>query len=214
MNNRDTKFLQILCLQWLTEAHNDLKEVRLPNQASALKALGLGGFIGVWRGGEKRLAGRQGLEPRYADPESAVLPLDDLPRGYRQKYNKALHLAPSGGVKEPAPKAPLSRFILGLGQSCGPLRCPTWPGAAGRRIRVKRPAPYVRGWDRVGDALHLRAGRRGRAVHAFRLHNEALRRCSEIVERVAGDHREQSGWTSCKFFQKSRTAVGAKYAHI
>jgi|SRR5580658_2594392 hypothetical protein len=28
----------------------------------------------------KGLAGRQGLEPRYADPESAVLPLDDLPR--------------------------------------------------------------------------------------------------------------------------------------
>ena len=27
------------------------------------------------------LAGRQGLEPRYADPESAVLPLDDLPEG-------------------------------------------------------------------------------------------------------------------------------------
>src|SRR5260370_33179032 len=26
------------------------------------------------------MAGRQGLEPRYADPESAVLPLDDLPR--------------------------------------------------------------------------------------------------------------------------------------
>ena len=25
------------------------------------------------------MAGRQGLEPRYADPESAVLPLDDLP---------------------------------------------------------------------------------------------------------------------------------------
>ena len=25
------------------------------------------------------LAGRQGFEPRYADPESAVLPLDDLP---------------------------------------------------------------------------------------------------------------------------------------
>ena len=27
----------------------------------------------------RSLAGRQGLEPRYADPESAVLPLDDLP---------------------------------------------------------------------------------------------------------------------------------------
>ncbi len=26
------------------------------------------------------LAGTQGLEPRYADPESAVLPLDDVPR--------------------------------------------------------------------------------------------------------------------------------------
>ena len=25
------------------------------------------------------MAGRQGFEPRYADPESAVLPLDDLP---------------------------------------------------------------------------------------------------------------------------------------
>ena len=30
-------------------------------------------------GKEVKLAGRQGLEPRYADPESAVLPLDDLP---------------------------------------------------------------------------------------------------------------------------------------
>ena len=27
----------------------------------------------------ENVAGRQGLEPRYADPESAVLPLDDLP---------------------------------------------------------------------------------------------------------------------------------------
>ena len=27
----------------------------------------------------RRMAGRQGFEPRYADPESAVLPLDDLP---------------------------------------------------------------------------------------------------------------------------------------
>jgi hypothetical protein len=29
------------------------------------------------------MAGRQGFEPRYADPESAVLPLDDLPNGNR-----------------------------------------------------------------------------------------------------------------------------------
>jgi hypothetical protein len=34
------------------------------------------------------LAGRQGLEPRYADPESAVLPLDDLPNRLIAKYNK------------------------------------------------------------------------------------------------------------------------------
>ena len=31
------------------------------------------------------LAGRQGLEPRYAAPEAAVLPLDDLP--VRPKLN-------------------------------------------------------------------------------------------------------------------------------
>lgn len=39
--------------------------------------LGYGGFT----------RGRQGLQPRYADPESAVLALDDLPQhgctGYR-----------------------------------------------------------------------------------------------------------------------------------
>src|SRR5213592_902004 len=29
------------------------------------------------------MAGRQGFEPRYADPESAVLPLDDLPKSGR-----------------------------------------------------------------------------------------------------------------------------------
>ena len=36
----------------------------------------------IWRisGSAWELAGRQGFEPRYADPESAVLPLDDLPR--------------------------------------------------------------------------------------------------------------------------------------
>jgi hypothetical protein len=28
---------------------------------------------------KKEITGRQGFEPRYADPESAVLPLDDLP---------------------------------------------------------------------------------------------------------------------------------------
>src|ERR1700722_5490664 len=43
------------------------------NRASVLIVL----FLPV--GYQLRLAGRQGLEPRYADPESAVLPLDDLP---------------------------------------------------------------------------------------------------------------------------------------
>ncbi len=39
------------------------------------------GSSGCWneRPGFKSMAGRQGFEPRYADPESAVLPLDDLP---------------------------------------------------------------------------------------------------------------------------------------
>jgi hypothetical protein len=29
----------------------------------------------------EKLAGTQGFEPRYADPESAVLPLNDVPAG-------------------------------------------------------------------------------------------------------------------------------------
>jgi hypothetical protein len=33
----------------------------------------------LWQAPDLRMAGRQGFEPRYADPESAVLPLDDLP---------------------------------------------------------------------------------------------------------------------------------------
>ena len=36
----------------------------------------------------ERLAGRQGFEPRYADPESAVLPLDDLPTEFH--FSRAL----------------------------------------------------------------------------------------------------------------------------
>ena len=37
------------------------------------------GVVSAERTGAKCLAGRQGLEPRYADPDSAVLPLNDLP---------------------------------------------------------------------------------------------------------------------------------------
>ena len=44
------------------------------------------------------MAGRQGLEPRYADPESAVLPLDDLPRAqttlYQREESKGRYLDP------------------------------------------------------------------------------------------------------------------------
>src|SRR5580693_6898296 len=70
------------------------------------------------------LAGRQGFEPRYADPESAVLPLDDLParrqphsersrRGCVKHYLTTcdsttctiLQLAPNDYVIQPAEKA-------------------------------------------------------------------------------------------------------------
>jgi hypothetical protein len=67
------------------------------------------------------MAGRQGLEPRYADPESAVLPLDDLPRSYKGKYNKRFQmlfrsvLGPRK-VKKPVPEAVL--FVL-IGDSVG-----------------------------------------------------------------------------------------------
>ena len=32
-----------------------------------------------WQGTGRRVAGTQGFEPRYAAPEAAVLPLDDVP---------------------------------------------------------------------------------------------------------------------------------------
>jgi hypothetical protein len=54
--------------------------LRMPSvQAAPQEALEKKPF--TVRGLREWLAGRQGLEPRYADPESAVLPLDDLPTG-------------------------------------------------------------------------------------------------------------------------------------
>ncbi len=58
------------------------------------------GVVG-FRGG---VAGRQGLEPRYADPESAVLPLDDLPAGFARTSIQWLR-GPSMNVRFSAPGA-------------------------------------------------------------------------------------------------------------
>src|SRR4051794_40421428 len=67
------------------------------------------------------MAGRQGFEPRYADPESAVLPLDDLPRVglshftsgiWRHTFTPLLEL--TGLVKLVAPiVAKFSQFTAG-----------------------------------------------------------------------------------------------------
>ena len=38
----------------------------------------------------KGMAGRQGFEPRYAGPEPAVLPLDDLPTSRDNKYYRTM----------------------------------------------------------------------------------------------------------------------------
>ena len=42
------------------------------------------------------MAGRQGFEPRYADPETAVLPLDDLPVPLH--YSKHRYIIAVGGA--------------------------------------------------------------------------------------------------------------------
>src|SRR5579884_2666545 len=76
-----------------------------------------------------KLAGRQGFEPRYADPESAVLPLDDLPAGKANPHLSAtvylLQLPPDRGIiespEEPVPKAfgqfrDLGKHLRGGGQ--------------------------------------------------------------------------------------------------
>ena len=41
--------------------------------------------------GSADMAGRQGFEPRYADPESAVLPLDDLPSELHSNISLSKH---------------------------------------------------------------------------------------------------------------------------
>ena len=47
------------------------------------------------------VAGTQGFEPRYADPESAVLPLDDLPTAasFYQTVHGRIHSAPRSKLK-------------------------------------------------------------------------------------------------------------------
>ena len=49
------------------------------------------------------MAGTQGFEPRYADPESAVLPLDDVPIG---RFNYKWRSAPLASF--PLPRAPVT----------------------------------------------------------------------------------------------------------
>src|SRR3954454_11767411 len=58
------------------------------------------------------LAGRQGLEPRYADPESAVLPLDDLPaKGLTRQYTTWYLL----GLSLPRVEAPVLPEVWAVG---------------------------------------------------------------------------------------------------
>ena len=49
-------------------------------------------------GGERGVAGRQGFEPRYAAPEAAVLPLDDLPMGAFTLPNRRAPALGAGSV--------------------------------------------------------------------------------------------------------------------
>ncbi len=68
---------------------------------------------------KSQLAGRQGLEPRYADPESAVLPLDDLPMVLNASITRAFAVPESlGNVKNAMPKSAFSYFLLGRINRC------------------------------------------------------------------------------------------------
>ena len=72
------------------------------------------------------MAGRQGLEPRYADPESAVLPLDDLPRAHSQ-YNKHSSCSEDARAKE-GTRARVSFLFL----ECVVVRIHYWYGQDSR----------------------------------------------------------------------------------
>ena len=56
-----------------------------------------------------KLAGRQGFEPRYADPESAVLPLDDLPPGHTDRSKWAGLVCQAMICFQAGPRDPASR---------------------------------------------------------------------------------------------------------
>ena len=55
------------------------------------------------------MAGIQGFEPRFSDPESDVLPLDDIPKHYSFRERGYLSI---GGEKMQAPKKFFEKYIL------------------------------------------------------------------------------------------------------
>src|SRR5438874_886044 len=80
------------------------------------------------------LAGTHGFEPRYADPESAVLPLDDVPAGRGKQgvvkrqplvYNLLPIIAKSRPPKKRFLKSPGKSKTSGIVSSAGERRC-TW----------------------------------------------------------------------------------------
>ena len=80
------------------------------------------------------VAGRQGLEPRYAAPEAAVLPLDDLPTEAKGYLNKSI-LAQGGSGRNP------NRIPCRKG-ACGRANQHQEQGRAAQGKRVERAHAY------------------------------------------------------------------------
>src|SRR5882672_8312234 len=93
------------------------------------------------------MAGGLGFEPRLAESESAVLPLDDPPSDFRPEivaeHRRGLHRPAGQQALRPDQRL----------EYCGPrraLRLPTFLRSTSRASRVTKPA-WRRGWRRVAS---------------------------------------------------------------
>ena len=145
------------------------------------------------------LAGRQGFEPRYADPESAVLPLDDLPAGGKPSpaaiggsgsdaSQTILQLAPYDCVVQAAEKTfaemlravPRSRDTIPQPGESSCTSISPKPGFLHIERHAKDAAPAACAWDRDRSE-----SRRSRDTPGWAFRSPARRRAA-ASPRTAG----------------------------
>ncbi len=118
------------------------------------------------------VAGRQGFEPRYADPESAVLPLDDLPTEFH--FNKRNDARAPGSTlnvhDEVTRQAGPGRSVKRLFVAMALLIAAAGSGATFVRVRndlARQRDDISAAWAQVNDAMEQRSGLSRRMAERF-----------------------------------------------